>query len=133
MCGTDQTLRGLYAITDSQLLAGKLLPYVEAALEGETRRPHLLLDAEPQRQGLFVRHHRRRVCPAHAAARHPRLRQVPDARRTVAIRPRRRPAVSHRFLRCRAPRIRITISIFRSERFPRAILQIIVVIKKVPV
>ncbi|MGF6592887.1 thiamine phosphate synthase [Pseudomonas sp. 2835] len=27
-------LRGLYAITDSQLLAGKLLPYVEAALEG---------------------------------------------------------------------------------------------------
>ena len=28
------TLRGLYAITDSQLLAGKLLPYVEAALDG---------------------------------------------------------------------------------------------------
>ncbi|QBF28625.1 thiamine phosphate synthase [Pseudomonas tructae] len=28
------TLRGLYAITDSQLLAGKFLPYVEAALEG---------------------------------------------------------------------------------------------------
>ncbi|WP_312936174.1 thiamine phosphate synthase [Pseudomonas sp.] len=28
------TLRGLYAITDSQLLAGRLLPYVEAALEG---------------------------------------------------------------------------------------------------
>ena len=28
------TLRGLYAITDSQLLAGKLLDYVEAALEG---------------------------------------------------------------------------------------------------
>ncbi|WP_017903152.1 thiamine phosphate synthase [Pseudomonas asplenii] len=27
-------LRGLYAITDSQLLAGKLLAYVEAALEG---------------------------------------------------------------------------------------------------
>lgn len=27
-------LRGLYAITDSQLLAGKLLPWVEAALEG---------------------------------------------------------------------------------------------------
>jgi thiamine-phosphate pyrophosphorylase len=27
-------LRGLYAITDSQLLAGKFLPYVEAALEG---------------------------------------------------------------------------------------------------
>ncbi|MDP3755798.1 thiamine phosphate synthase [Polaromonas sp.] len=27
-------LRGLYAITDSQLLAGKLLPYVEAALKG---------------------------------------------------------------------------------------------------
>ena len=27
------TLRGLYAITDSQLLAGKLLPYVEAALD----------------------------------------------------------------------------------------------------
>ena len=26
--------RGLYAITDSQLLAGKFLPYVEAALEG---------------------------------------------------------------------------------------------------
>ncbi|ASL27793.1 thiamine phosphate synthase [Azotobacter chroococcum] len=31
-------LRGLYAITDSQLLAGgKLLPYVEAALEGGAR------------------------------------------------------------------------------------------------
>ena len=28
------TLRGLYAITDSQLLAGKLLPHVEAALDG---------------------------------------------------------------------------------------------------
>ena len=28
------TLRGLYAITDSQLLAGKLLDYVEAALDG---------------------------------------------------------------------------------------------------
>ncbi|MDZ5604503.1 thiamine phosphate synthase [Pseudomonas sp. RP23018S] len=28
------TLRGLYAITDSQLLAGRLLPYVEAALDG---------------------------------------------------------------------------------------------------
>ncbi|MBH3430804.1 thiamine phosphate synthase [Pseudomonas alkylphenolica] len=27
-------LRGLYAITDSQLLAGKFLPYVEAALDG---------------------------------------------------------------------------------------------------
>ncbi|MFW3897232.1 thiamine phosphate synthase [Pseudomonas putida CSV86] len=27
-------LRGLYAITDSQLLAGRFLPYVEAALEG---------------------------------------------------------------------------------------------------
>lgn len=27
-------LRGLYAITDSQLLAGKLLPFVEAALKG---------------------------------------------------------------------------------------------------
>ncbi|WP_405118969.1 thiamine phosphate synthase [Pseudomonas leptonychotis] len=27
-------LHGLYAITDSQLLAGKLLPYVEAALKG---------------------------------------------------------------------------------------------------
>ncbi len=27
-------LRGLYAITDSRLLAGKLLPYVEAALNG---------------------------------------------------------------------------------------------------
>ncbi|WPC04520.1 thiamine phosphate synthase [Pseudomonas benzenivorans] len=32
------TLRGLYAITDSQLLAGgKLLPYVEAALNGGAR------------------------------------------------------------------------------------------------
>lgn len=30
-------LRGLYAITDSQLLAGKLLPYVEAALIGGAR------------------------------------------------------------------------------------------------
>ena len=31
-------LRGLYAITDSQLLAGgRLLPYVEAALEGGAR------------------------------------------------------------------------------------------------
>ncbi len=30
-------LRGLYAITDSQLLAGKLLPYVEAALKGGTK------------------------------------------------------------------------------------------------
>ncbi|WP_256574410.1 thiamine phosphate synthase, partial [Pseudomonas sp. HAR-UPW-AIA-41] len=31
-------LRGLYAITDSQLLAdGKLLPYVEAALKGGAR------------------------------------------------------------------------------------------------
>ena len=28
------TLRGLYAITDSQLLSGKLLAYVEAALDG---------------------------------------------------------------------------------------------------
>ena len=28
------TLRGVYAITDSHLLAGKLLPYVEAALDG---------------------------------------------------------------------------------------------------
>ena len=27
-------LRGLYAITDSQLLAGKFLAYVEAALDG---------------------------------------------------------------------------------------------------
>ncbi|MDD2057228.1 thiamine phosphate synthase [Pseudomonas sp. GD03860] len=27
-------LRGLYAITDSQLLAGKFLPYIEAALDG---------------------------------------------------------------------------------------------------
>ncbi|OLS63870.1 thiamine phosphate synthase [Pseudomonas putida] len=27
-------LRGLYAITDSQLLAGRFLPYIEAALEG---------------------------------------------------------------------------------------------------
>ena len=27
-------LRGLYAITDRQLLAGRLLPYVEAALKG---------------------------------------------------------------------------------------------------
>ncbi|AIR89288.1 thiamine phosphate synthase [Pseudomonas cremoricolorata] len=31
------TLRGLYAITDSQLLAGRLLPYVEAALDGGVR------------------------------------------------------------------------------------------------
>ena len=31
------TLRGLYAITDSQLLAGRLLPYVEAALKGGAR------------------------------------------------------------------------------------------------
>ena len=30
-------LRGLYAITDSQLLAGKFLSYVEAALEGGVR------------------------------------------------------------------------------------------------
>jgi thiamine-phosphate pyrophosphorylase len=30
-------LRGLYAVTDSQLLAGKLLPYVEAALKGGAR------------------------------------------------------------------------------------------------
>jgi len=29
-------LRGLYAITDSELLKGKLLPYVEAALKGGT-------------------------------------------------------------------------------------------------
>ena len=28
------TLRGLYAITDSQLLAGKWMPYIEAALDG---------------------------------------------------------------------------------------------------
>ncbi|NKZ98910.1 hypothetical protein GTA26_27350, partial [Rhodococcus hoagii] len=28
------TLRGLYAITDSQLLAGRFLSHVEAALEG---------------------------------------------------------------------------------------------------
>ena len=27
-------LRGLYAVTDSQLLAGKFLSYVEAALDG---------------------------------------------------------------------------------------------------
>lgn len=30
-------LRGLYAITDSTLLAGKFLPYIEAALEGGVR------------------------------------------------------------------------------------------------
>lgn len=30
-------LRGLYAVTDNQLLAGKLLPYVEAALKGGAR------------------------------------------------------------------------------------------------
>ncbi|MGE7993921.1 thiamine phosphate synthase [Pseudomonas sp. NPDC089554] len=30
-------LRGLYAITDSQLLAGRFLPYVQAALEGGVR------------------------------------------------------------------------------------------------
>ncbi|WP_445937304.1 thiamine phosphate synthase [Pseudomonas sp.] len=30
-------LRGLYAITDSELLKGKLLPYVEAALKGGAR------------------------------------------------------------------------------------------------
>src|SRR5690554_1061379 len=34
----SQALRGLYAITDSQLLAdGKLLPYVDAALAGGAR------------------------------------------------------------------------------------------------
>ena len=34
----NRSLRGLYAITDSQLLAGgKLLPYVEAALQGGVR------------------------------------------------------------------------------------------------
>ena len=34
----SKPLRGLYAITDSQLLAeGRLLPYVEAALRGGAR------------------------------------------------------------------------------------------------
>ncbi len=32
-------LRGLYAITDGQLLAGKFLAYVEAALEGGVTLP----------------------------------------------------------------------------------------------
>ncbi|AMB85152.1 thiamine-phosphate diphosphorylase [Pseudomonas agarici] len=53
-------LRGLYAITDSQLLAGKLLSYVEAALEGgvtllqyrdkSTNEAHRLREAEALRQ-----------------------------------------------------------------------------------
>ena len=41
-------LRGLYAITDSQLLAGKFLSYVEAALEGGVT---LLQYRQEQRRG----------------------------------------------------------------------------------
>ena len=40
-------LRGLYAITDSQLLAdGRLLPYVEAALKGSTAQVTVRLQSE---------------------------------------------------------------------------------------
>jgi hypothetical protein len=64
--------------------AGSGLDRARRGHPGQTGRPRVLLDPEPQPQVLPVRRDRRRVRAAHAAARHPRLRQIHHPGRTVA-------------------------------------------------
>lgn len=61
-------LRGLYAITDSQLLAdGKLLPYVEAALKGGARLLQYRDKSSDQARRLREASELAELCARHAA------------------------------------------------------------------
>lgn len=61
-------LRGLYAITDSKLLAdGRLLPYAEAALKGGARLLQYRDKSEDDRRRLREAEALRQLCERHAA------------------------------------------------------------------
>lgn len=65
---TPGRLRGLYAITDSQLLAGgKLLPYVEAALAGGARLLQYRDKSTDEARRLREAEALRRLCESHGA------------------------------------------------------------------
>lgn len=65
---TPGHLRGLYAITDSQLLAGgKLLPYVEAALAGGARLLQYRDKSTDEARRLREAEALRRLCESHGA------------------------------------------------------------------
>jgi thiamine-phosphate pyrophosphorylase len=61
-------LRGLYAITDSQLLAGKLLPYVEAALHGGARLLQYRDKSTDEARRLREAEALRELCARHGAS-----------------------------------------------------------------
>mgnify|MGYP002039830374 FL=1 len=65
---TPGHLRGLYAITDSGLLAGgKLLPYVEAALTGGARLLQYRDKSTDEARRLREAEAMRRLCESHGA------------------------------------------------------------------
>ena len=62
-------LRGLYAITDSQLLAdGKLLPYVEAALQGGARLLQYRDKSADAARRLYEAHALQELCARYGAS-----------------------------------------------------------------
>ncbi|WP_413043058.1 thiamine phosphate synthase [Pseudomonas sp. YJ42] len=64
----DNHLRGLYAITDSKLLAdGRLLPYAEAALRGGARLLQYRDKSDDDRRRLREAEALRELCERHAA------------------------------------------------------------------
>ncbi|AHL76990.1 thiamine-phosphate pyrophosphorylase [Stutzerimonas stutzeri] len=64
----DNPLRGLYAITDSKLLAdGRLLPYAEAALKGGARLLQYRDKSDDDRRRLREAEALRELCERHAA------------------------------------------------------------------
>lgn len=64
----DNQLRGLYAITDSKLLAdGRLLPYAEAALKGGARLLQYRDKSDDDRRRLREAEALRELCERHAA------------------------------------------------------------------
>lgn len=64
----DTKLRGLYAITDSKLLAdGRLLPYAEAALKGGARLLQYRDKSEDDRRRLREAEALRELCDRHGA------------------------------------------------------------------
>lgn len=65
----SRTLRGLYAITDSRLLAeGRLYPYVEAALRGGARLLQYRDKSGDEARRLREAQHLRDLCARHGAA-----------------------------------------------------------------
>jgi thiamine-phosphate diphosphorylase len=66
---TAQLLRGLYAITDSALLAdGKLLPYVEAALKGGAQLLQYRDKSSDARRRLYEAQALQELCNQYGAA-----------------------------------------------------------------